>query len=280
LQYVDPIHQYSNLTSSLGAVYKFTDKLSLNLNYGSAWRAPGPNELYGQGVHVSAASFEQGDSTLKVEQAYNFSGALKYQKEKLSVEFGLYDNIINNFIYLKPDLKPVILISGAYPSFHYTQANVVFRGIDLDLKYNITKQLIFNSKTTLIRAFNYSINDYLIFTPADRFQNSLKYVFKARGKFSQFYIGASNLYVAHQNRVPPNSDFAPPPAAYSLFKAEIGAFISMKRRQVEINFAANNITNVAYRDYLDRLRYFSDEMGRNFVLRLKIPLFTNKKIEN
>jgi iron complex outermembrane recepter protein len=273
LQYINPIHQYSNITTTLGATYKFTDNLSLNLNYGSAWRSPGPNELYGEGVHVSAASFEKGDTTLKVEQAYNFTGSVKYQDEKWNIELGLYSNIINHYIYLKPDLQPVILISGAYPSFTYTQANVIFKGIDFDLNYDFMTQLSLNSKTTIVRAFNYSINNYLINVPPDRFQNTLKYKFLPFGKLNQFYIQFSNLYVLHQWRVPPKSDYTPPPAAYMLFNSEIGTNITTIKGNIEVSISANNLTNTSYREYLDRLRYFSDEIGRNFILRLKVPLF-------
>ena len=177
LQYVTPTHQYSNITTSLGTTYKFTDNLSLNLNYGSAWRAPGRNELYGKGVHVSAASFEIGDSTLKVEQAYNFSGSLKYQNDKLNAELGLYDNIINHLYLFEAKPHPGCLISGVYPSFTYTQANVIFKGIDFDLQYDFTKSLGLISKTTIVRAFNYSINNYLINVPPDKFLNTLKYKF-------------------------------------------------------------------------------------------------------
>ena len=274
---VNPIHAYTNLTTSLGVTYKFHEKLSLYFNYGSAWRPPGPNELYGMGVHASAATFERGDSTLGVEKSYNFTGSVLYHlNDKLKIELGLYNNTIDNFIYLRPDLKPVILISGAYPGFSYVQANVVFRGIDLDLTYHISRGLVFISKSTLVRAFNYSINDYLIFTPADRFQNTLRYEFKPIGRLKKFYIGFSNVFVAHQNRVPPNSDYAPPPPPYTLFNAEIGTFFDLWKRSFEINFSANNIANVAYRDYLDQLRYFADEAGRNFIVRLKIPLFPSK----
>jgi len=277
LVYVNPIHEYSNVTSSLGATYKLGEHFSVYANYGTAWRAPGPNELYGMGVHVSAASFERGDSTLRVEKSQNLTGSVIYTwNEKLKVELGLYNNQIDNFIYLRPDLKPITLISGAYPAFTYVRANVVFRGVDLDMKYRITKHLVFISKTTLVRAFNYSINDYLIFTPADRFQNSLRYEFKPIGKLKKSYIGFSNLYVARQNRVPPNSDFALPPASYTLFNAEIGCLVNWIRRPIEISFMINNIANTAYRDYLDRLRYFADEPGRNFILRLKMPLFPTR----
>jgi iron complex outermembrane recepter protein len=270
-----PINQYSNLTSSLGANYNFTEHLSLNFNYGSAWRAPGPSELYGKGIHASAASFETGDSSLGVEKAYNFSASLKYQVKKFIGEIGLYNNIINNFIFLKPD-KPVQVDNNTYPGFVYTQADVVFRGIDLDLKYYVLPSLDIFSKTTIVRAFNYTTNDYLVFTPADRFENGIQYNFNPFEKLKKAYIGISNLYVAHQGQAPANSDYTSPPPAYTLFNAEAGGFVYIKNQEVEINFSVNNIGNVAYRDYLDRLRYFADEAGRNFILRVRIP-FTFKK---
>ncbi|HXC05938.1 MAG TPA: TonB-dependent receptor, partial [Bacteroidia bacterium] len=278
LVYVNPIHQYDNLTTSLGATYKLNENFSVYANYGNAWRAPGPNELYGMGVHVSAASFERGDSTLGVEKSYNFTGSLIYHyKERFKAELGLYNNTIDNFIYLRPDMKPITLISGAYPSFTYVQANVVFRGVDFDFKFRITKRLVFISKTTIVRAFNYSINDYLIFTPSDRFQNSLRYEFKPLGKLHKCYVGFSNLFVAHQNRVPPNSDYALPPPSYTLFNAEIGMTLNWIKRPMEVSLVVNNIANMAYRDYLDQLRYFCDEPGRNFILRIKMPLFPVKE---
>ena len=145
--------------------------------------------------------------------------------------------------------------------------------MDLDLQYDFTKNLSIISKTTIVRAFNNSINNYLIFAPPDRFQNTLKYKFQPFGRFSGFYVDVSNLYVSHQWRVPPQSDYSTPPPAYALFNAETGTTVKIKKRPLEIIFSVNDITNKSYRDYLDRLRYFSDEPGRNFTLRIKVPLF-------
>ena len=47
----------------------------------------------------------------------------------------------------------------------------------------------------------------------------------------------------------------------------------------DFDIAVNNLTNVAYRDYLDRFRYFADEPGRNIIFRLRVPfkILTNNK---
>ncbi len=268
---VEPIRKYANLTSSLGATYMLRDNLSLYASYGTAWRAPSASELYGQGVHVSAASFERGDSNLKVERAYNFTLALKYQGKRFNAELGIYNNIINSFIYQKPDLKPVVLISGTYPGFSYTQGNVVFKGIDLDLSYKIISSITVSSKTTIVRAYNFTQSDYLIFTPANRYENGLRYNAGTRGKLSDMFAGLSVLYVAHQDRTPQNADYAAPPAAYTLLNAELGMKLNIGSRKVSLSLSGYNLANKSYRDYLDRLRYFSNEPGRNVTIRIKIP---------
>ncbi|HMG07998.1 MAG TPA: hypothetical protein VK609_05775, partial [Mucilaginibacter sp.] len=75
--------------------------------------------------------------------------------------------------------------------------------------------------------------------------------------------------------VPAGQDYTAPPGAYNLVNAHFGFRIILDKTFTDIDFAVNNLTNTAYRDYLDRFRYFTDEPGRNFILRLRVP-FTIK----
>jgi iron complex outermembrane receptor protein len=262
---------YNNFTGSLGTGYNFTEKISFLVNLGTAWRPPSVNELYSQGVHQSAASYEKGTPGLKAEQSYTLSGSWKYEGEKLRGELNLYNNLINHYIYLKPNLSFVHTSRGAYPSFTYTAANAIFRGIDISIRYSLSKPLSLFSKASLIWAKNLSIHDYLIYTPANRFETGIKYEFEKLLKLEKFYFSLSDLYVAHQSRVPANSDYAPPPKAYNLVALEVGFDLPFGKEKISINISATNLFNAAYRDYLNRFRYFSDDVGRNISLRLKVP---------
>lgn len=270
LQTFNTTTNYSNLTATIGATYKFSDKFSLNANAGSAWRAPSVNELYINGIHLSAASFEKGDSTLSSERSYNFTVSANYESEKFSAELVGYDNIINNYIYAKPTLQPITLISGTYPYFVYTQANVNLKGIDLDVTYTPVKHISLESKTSIVRAWNKTIDDYLIFIPSDRFDNTLKYSIDTWKKFNDAYISIQTISVSKQTRVPPNSDYVDPPAGYSLFNANAGLATKLGRCPLTIDFGVNNFTNVAYRDYLNRFRYYADDIGISFILRTNL----------
>ncbi len=43
-----------------------------------------------------------------------------------------------------------------------------------------------------------------------------------------------------------------------------------KKQKIVVNFEINNVINTVYRDYLNRFRYYADEMGRNYSLKLKL----------
>jgi iron complex outermembrane receptor protein len=277
---ITPTYNWNNATGMVGCGYKFTERLSLMANIGNAWRAPTVNELFSNGVHQSAASYEIGNPNLVPEHAYNLNASINYTGNRFSADVGVYNNIINHYIYLKPDLQFIHTIRGAFPTFTYTQVNAVYRGLDLTLGYRFTKSLSLSSKSAFIFAYNNTIHNYLILAPANRFDNSLKYELGKLGKIRELYIAVTDLYVARQNRVPPNSDYSPPPPAYNLLGINIGFDIPAKKQSVSLNFAVNNALNVAYRDYLNRFRYFTNDLGRNFVIRLKIPFEILKKVNN
>ena len=266
-----PTYNWQNLTLNAGANYRFSDALSMMYNFGTAWRPPQVIELFANGIHQSAASYEHGDTALTLEKAYNNNLSFAWHQGGIGVEIGAYVNYFNHYIYLKPDSVPVQTIQGAFPSYTYTQVNALFEGLDLSINYNFLGHLVLSSKTTIVRAWNMTIHDWLINIPADRFDNSIKYEWDSVGRWNNIFIGINNLAVLRQTRVPPNSDYVPPPAGYMLWGANIGCSIPFYSRYIDVSLSVTNLTNKSYRDYLNRFRYFIDDQGRNITLRLTVP---------
>lgn len=266
-----PVYNWQQPTVNIGATYKFNDHLSADYNFGTAWRAPQVIELFANGVHQSAAAWEFGDSSLTLEQAYNNNLSFTLNSKKLTVEAGIYVNYFHHYIYAQPDLNYITTVEGTFPAFSYKQVNALFEGLDLSINYSILKNLSLISKTSIVRARNLTIHDWLIGLPADRFDNSLRYEWPAAGKWKHIFIEANNLAVAGQTRVPPNSDFATPPAGYVRWGASAGFSAPFDKRELKISLSVTNLTNVDYRDYLDRFRYYFADPGRDVVLRIIVP---------
>lgn len=276
-------HDWRNANGSLGAAYQLRPNLTLTANLSTAWRAPNVADLYSDGLHQSAVAYERGNPNLQPEQAYNGNLVLAYAGKRLSGEIGLYNNLIHNYIYLRPDSVPVIRQRGAFPSYSYAQVQATFRGIDATLTYKLTDQLTLSTKNSLLFAYNHTDQDYLVFIPPNRSDNTLRYEWARWGRLSNLYVSLSGLYVARQNRAPAvtsrqengdiifTGDFAPPPPAYFLLGAELGFATQVGGQSMSVILSGSNLANVAYRDYLNRFRYFADEPGRNISLKIRIP---------
>jgi iron complex outermembrane receptor protein len=270
-----------NFSGTLGANYRPNAKWNFMANASSAWRAATVNELYSDGVHHGAASFERGNENLVPEVTLNLSFTANYVSKNFQAELHLYNNYINNFIFLSPTGRPALTIRGAFPEFLYTQTDSRFQGFDLNGIVQIIKHLSLNSKISYLKAQDLNNNQPLIQIPANRWENTLRYDWKKTS------VSLTNLYVAKQNRIPkkiifsdiPSSeivfseyggDFAPPPAAYSLWSASASQQFAINTKQtLNISLTISNLFNTTYRDYLNRFRYFADETGRNAAFRAK-----------
>ena len=264
-------YNWQNTSATLGSNYALNKHLSLNTSLGIGWRPPAPIELFANGIHQSAASYEIGDSLLKSERSYNSQAYLTYENSKFQFEIGGYFNIIDNFIYLKPRLNPVITTAGVFPAFNYIQTNVYYKGVDANFNYQVTKTFGIHSKTTIVYAYDRSQHQYLIYVPANRFENGISYSKEKLWKLKKINCNLSVLTVGTQTRVPMNSDYTPPPKGYTLLNADINFSILVKQQLIGISVGVTNLSNVAYRDYLNRFRYYANDLGRNVTLRLKVP---------
>jgi iron complex outermembrane receptor protein len=279
-----PTYNWKNPTLNAGASYRIDDNFSWTLNFGTAWRPPQAIELFANGVHQSAASWQIGDSSLTLERAYNTTTAVHYNIANFEAEVGLYANYFKGYIYAKPDSNGVQTNDGYFPAFTYTQAKTaLFTGVDLNVKYTFLQHFLFESKSSIVTARDLNLHQWLIGIPSNRFSNTLRYTWPSVAKLKSVFIGITNLIVGKQNMLPPqlpanNGDAAvynilvSSPSGYMLWGGETGCSIPFGHQFIDISFTVTNLTNVAYRDYLDEFRYYVNDLGRNFVLRVKVPL--------
>jgi len=269
---VSPSHTYHDIAGNIGLSYEVNKKLNLFANVSKTWRPPNVSELYSNGLHHGAAAVEIGNENLSQENALSSNIEIIYTLKKIKFELSPYFNYFSNYIFLEPQLPPTLTIKGAFPTFVYKEAEVRIAGLDFRSEINLTKNLTYTLKGSVLRAFNITANDYLIQMPADYVQNKVSFQFPNIGPFSASNVAFKYTHVSRQNRAPANSDYVPPPSSYNLFDLELSTKIACKEQFISIHFGINNLFDAVYRDYLNRFRYYSDEMGRNFTLRVKIPI--------
>ena len=269
---------FNNVTYNGGVIFKPHSGFNVFINAGSAWRAPAANELYSNGIHQGAGTIERGNSGFKSEICKNITATTIYKSKKVGIELTGYYNQFKNFIYLNPSGETELTIRGAFPVFVFKQDNVRISGIDVRTEFQPVEYCSIVLKGMVVRAWNLSINDYLIYMPSDRIDINLKFKFSKIKPLKTTYFQINNQLVAKQWRTPNNVDFAPPPSAYYLLGLEVSTELKIKKQKLFLNLSATNLLNARYREYLDRFRYYSDAVGVSYNLRLSMPLtILNKK---
>ena len=270
---------FSTLAASFNAGYKITERWKLNTAISLASRAPYVNELLSDGIHHGTATYEKGDIFLRPEHGLNISAGITYGKPSghFSMEMLVYSNQIKDFIYQQPDPdNPVLTISGAFPLLEYKQTDASLQGIDVSASWEPVKALQWIPKISILYARNKKTDDWLILMPANRLSNELMYHFKDGTKRTDTYLSAELINVAKQTRVPDETngkqDYKAAPAGYTLLHINASTVVSIGRYPVTLSIGARNVLNARYRDYLNSMRYFTDEMGRNISFRLKVPI--------
>lgn len=297
---------FQNISATAGASKQLTHTQKVSLNLSTAWRPPHVSELFSFGTHQSVAANEYGllisktssevvkfdEANIPSEQALKFVSTYELNAGKFNGEVTGYANYIFNYIYLRPD-GITETITGPRPAMYYTQTDALFVGGDVAMTYQLTPQWQLASKSSLLWASDQTNHDYLINIPANRYELSVQFEQPDKFALKGFYIKSTVRYTDKQHRAPrtitvseleeakdegvdlfennnSNFDFMDAPAGYWMWNLSAGCALNNDGRvRYHVRMSAENLLNTSYRDYSNRFRYYSDDIGRNFILSLK-----------
>ena len=301
-------HSLNNVTFSIGYENQVSESFSFRSNIGSAWRTPNMAELYSFGSHGFKNSFGllryyynedqklrtdeviiMSESLLSSEKSLKFINEFDYNSDKNDIKLTLFSNYILNYVFERP-IGLYGTIRGPMPYFIFDQSDMLFIGSDLTLKRKFTNK--FNSSLILnyLWSNNLDNNGKLLNLPPVRIENSINWDTNNFWKINSSEISLSPSYTFQQFQAPmtisPESlingtnnitsdtdifDFKDAPEGYFLldfsWKFNIKDFTA--------SVMVNNVLNKKYRNYLNNMRYFADEVGRNFMINLTYS-FKNK----
>lgn len=271
-------HDFHNITYSLGGAWQATPHTALSSNIGVAWRAPQVNELYSSGLHHGAGTYNLGEASLSPETGAKWITSLSYTHPERGIYLtaDAYVQLIKNYIYDYPTGETRTLFSGVYPIFQYTQADALFRGVDIDASLRLAQwgafaqRLSYGLRGSVVFANELKTDRYFPFIPAPRLSQSLEWKAQPKGLFQTLEASIGHTFVAKQTRFEPSQELvATTPDAYHLFEAAIGGTIAIAEQQtLSVRLSCENLFNQLYKEYTNRFRYYTHDLGRNVYLRL------------
>lgn len=277
---VNPKLEFNNLSATLGFKYNINENTTLFFNHALASRSPNPSELFSDGLHHTIARIELGDLRFKSEVGHKTSLTYNYTNERLNFSINPFINNIRDFILIEPvDLRETI--RGNFQVWEYRQTDAQLLGIDIDAGYKISKHFNITHQLSLVKGYDRSRDLPLINMPPVSTKNEISYKNEA---FKNFKTSLQSEYVFAQNEFPNNNfevyiptletteilDVSTPPPAYHLLNLNMSMdFKTSKKSTLTVGLGIANLLNTSYRNYLNLLRFYSDDLGRNFLFNLK-----------
>jgi iron complex outermembrane receptor protein len=275
----NPKFDFNNFSSNLGTRFTTNKGENIYFNYSISSRKPNPSELFSEGLHHSSARIEIGDLSFNSEVGHNISLTYNFANEKSNLTVNSFANYVNDFIYIIPvDLMPTI--AGVFPYWEYKQEDAKLFGFDVKYERQYFNNFFAGHQFSLIKGYERENGKPLVNMPPANLKNQISYNFP---ELNNLNISLESEYVFRQNEYPNNNfevyvptqenyqllDTSTPPGAYHLlnFASSVG-FKSENGGSYKINLRVENLFNNLYKDYLNRLRYFTHEMGRNIMLSL------------
>lgn len=302
-------YSFMNLTSSIGYIGKISENKTFRTNLGTAWRTPNMAELYSFGQHGFKTSFgllryhfstlnelktnqvlKMDQSNVKPEKGYKWINEYLINKSRNSHTFTIYSHYIENFIFNRP-YAVVGTIRGPMPVFIYEQADAFFVGTDYSLKTDWSEHMTGTFGLSYLWSQNLDKKETLINQPPIVLSYKLDWdlgklwklestslVFKPSYTFKQFH---SPRTIAPKDLIDGTVEIGPHSEIFDFKQAPEGYFmfnLSWRFTWDNLNgsISINNVFNTQYRDYLNEMRYFADELGRNFLFNINYSLKTKK----
>jgi iron complex outermembrane receptor protein len=277
----NPQPKFNNGSGTLGATYTFGEDYKVFFNYSVASRAPNPSELFSEGLHHSASRIEQGDLSFKSEIAHKVALTLQSDSDQFSFNINPYINTISDFIVNEPtEIRQTL--RGNFQVWEYRQTNAQLLGVDVDASYTFAENYRINSQFSLVKVYDRTLNTPLIGMPPVNISNEIVY---QNSSFNSIRLALQSSYNFKQNNYPNTNfevyipetetlqevDVSSTPEAYHLLDFSSSIDINLNQAsKLTVGLRITNVLDTSYRNYLNRLRYYADDLGRNFLLNLKI----------
>jgi iron complex outermembrane receptor protein len=190
-------------------------------------------------------------------------------------------NTISDFIVNEPTEIQQTL-RGSFQVWEYRQTNAQLLGVDVDANYAFAENFRLNSQFSLVKGYDRTLDEPLIGMPPLNISNEIVY---QNSEFNNIRLALQSAYNFKQNNYPNNNfevfipetetlqmvDVSSTPDAYHLLNFSSSIDINLNQKsKLTVGLRITNVLNTSYRNYLNRLRYYADDLGRNFLFNLKI----------
>ena len=270
---------FGSVSGSVGLLYEVIEGLRVGASLARAYRTPDFNELYSDGPHLAANSYDVGDPDLRAESGLGADLFVRVTRERVQAEIAGFRNQLDNYVFPSSRGRAELGPQGT-PRFQYTNEDVVLSGAEGRIELSITNDLIADATASYVRGE--FTNDRApipvisnggadtTFIPASLHPPLLP---PLRGRAAlrydraRYFAEGSVRISGRQDRT---GDFEEPTAGYALADLSIGWRMLVGSSAHALTLRVDNLLDKEYRDHLSRTKAVMPEPGRSIGLLYRL----------
>ncbi len=249
---------FQAVSGSLGILYATESGLILGASAARAFRTPDVNELYSEGPHLAAYSFEVGNPSLGAETGTGVDVFLRFVRDRFRAELTGFHNRISGYVYGQPtgEISRVLL-----PVYQYRGADAALSGFEAAAEWHAGRSWVLHGTASHVQGSLRKTGRPLPLIPPLRARMALEYERPA------WFVRAEAEVAAEQDRV---GEFESPTDGYALLNAAVGLRLTLAGRLNVLTANLENATNANYRNHLSRVKEIMPEAGRGLSLAYRV----------
>lgn len=251
--------QFNTFSLSVSSLYELTNIVFLGINLSKSSRVPTIEELFSEGPHLAAYSYEIGNPDLIAESGFGSEFFIYHKFEKLFFSLNVFYNNLDNYII--PRNTGEINYATFLPIYATTGVGAEFYGIENQIDWKISELFTLNNSFSYTRGI-FKAGGSLPQIPP------LKGLLELIFNLENMTIGLGTEWAAEQDKL---DQFEEPTAGYIIFNNYYQYLLQTGQAVHTISLSIDNILNKEYRNHLSRIKSILPEAGINF--RLSYRLF-------
>jgi iron complex outermembrane receptor protein len=269
---------FGSFAGSVGALYSVAPGVTVGASLARAFRTPEFDELYSNGPHLAANTYNVGNPALRAESGIGADLFVRMAAARIQGETAVFVNHLADYIFPSSLGRAELGTQGGTPRFQYTNEDARFVGTEASLSVWLTTRLALEGSVSHVLATFTSTRDSIpVITPADTtFYPPSPYpplIPPLRGRIAVRYERAAWHAVvgvqltAAQERV---GDFETPTPGCVTGDIAVGVRRFTGGRLHTLTLRVDNVADRTYRDHLSRVKEIMPEPGRNVSLLYRL----------
>ena len=241
---------FGAVSGSLGALLRMTGQLTVGASVGRAFRTPDVHELYSEGPHLAANSFDVGNPSLETETGLGVDVFGRITGQRLSAEVTWFRNAISEYVFPQATGR---LSRVRLPIYQFVGEDALMTGFESVFGWAMPAGFRVEAVASYVRGTIRATNEPLPFIPPLEGRLAVGY------SPVDWFVEAEARIAESQERT---GQFEQPTDGYTILGLSGGVRLTFAGRLHVVTLNIENLGNTEYRNHLSRVKEIMPEAAR------------------